>query len=227
MLPSFIQQKLLNLFCIILSLFKIYRMKKILLLFAVTYMSIIVFSQNVGIGTTSPGEKLTVAGKIESTTGGIKFPDASVQVFSGKVIGVTYRVNSTRTPLLTGPSSITMESITVDKKSSTSILVIQGTVSGFGNYSGITQQGWKYGAGTEVLAQGMMYDENNFGKLFPTTAVIAGHTTTGPQTLVFRFFNNNGSPGCIPFTIYNPNSIDDTRVGQTSSVYIIWEVEEQ
>ena len=104
-------------------------MKKILLLFAVTYMSIIVFSQNVGIGTTSPGEKLTVAGKIESTTGGIKFPDASVQVFSGKVIGVTYRVNSTRTPLLTGPSSITMESITVDKKSSTSILVIQGTVS--------------------------------------------------------------------------------------------------
>ena len=34
---------------------------------------------NVGIGTTSPGEKLTVAGTIESTSGGIKFPDGSVQ----------------------------------------------------------------------------------------------------------------------------------------------------
>jgi hypothetical protein len=34
---------------------------------------------NVGIGTTGPGSKLTVAGVIESTTGGIKFPDASVQ----------------------------------------------------------------------------------------------------------------------------------------------------
>ena len=30
---------------------------------------------NVGIGTTSPGQKLSVAGTIESTSGGIKFPD--------------------------------------------------------------------------------------------------------------------------------------------------------
>lgn len=34
---------------------------------------------NVGIGTTSPGEKLSVAGTIESTSGGFKFPDGSVQ----------------------------------------------------------------------------------------------------------------------------------------------------
>jgi len=34
---------------------------------------------NVGIGTTSPSEKLTVAGTIESTSGGIKFPDATIQ----------------------------------------------------------------------------------------------------------------------------------------------------
>ena len=34
---------------------------------------------NVGIGTYTPGSKLTVAGTIESTTGGIKFPDGTVQ----------------------------------------------------------------------------------------------------------------------------------------------------
>ncbi|WP_413944108.1 beta strand repeat-containing protein [Bdellovibrio sp. HCB-162] len=34
---------------------------------------------NVGIGTTSPGEKLSVNGIIESTSGGIKFPDGSIQ----------------------------------------------------------------------------------------------------------------------------------------------------
>lgn len=34
---------------------------------------------NVGIGTTSPGQKLTVAGVIESTSGGIKFPDGTTQ----------------------------------------------------------------------------------------------------------------------------------------------------
>ncbi len=33
----------------------------------------------VGIGTTMPGQKLTVAGYIESTSGGIKFPDGSLQ----------------------------------------------------------------------------------------------------------------------------------------------------
>jgi hypothetical protein len=37
------------------------------------------FSDNVGIGTTTPGSKLTVAGLIQSTSGGFKFPDGSVQ----------------------------------------------------------------------------------------------------------------------------------------------------
>ena len=34
---------------------------------------------NVGIGTTSPGEKLEVAGIVHSTTGGVKFPDGTIQ----------------------------------------------------------------------------------------------------------------------------------------------------
>lgn len=34
---------------------------------------------NVGIGATSPGQKLSVNGVIESTSGGIKFPDATTQ----------------------------------------------------------------------------------------------------------------------------------------------------
>lgn len=43
---------------------------------------------NVGIGTTSPSQKLTVAGIIESTSGGIKFPDGSVQTTSARYGGV-------------------------------------------------------------------------------------------------------------------------------------------
>ena len=34
---------------------------------------------NVGIGTTNPGQRLSVAGTIESTSGGIKFPDGTTQ----------------------------------------------------------------------------------------------------------------------------------------------------
>ena len=37
-------------------------------------------SGNVGIGTESPSEKLTVVGKIESTSGGFKFPDGTTQI---------------------------------------------------------------------------------------------------------------------------------------------------
>jgi microcystin-dependent protein len=36
-------------------------------------------SGNVGIGTISPGQKLTVAGTVESTSGGFKFPDGTTQ----------------------------------------------------------------------------------------------------------------------------------------------------
>jgi len=40
-------------------------------------------SGNVGIGTTTPREKLSVADTIESTSGGIKFPDGTtLDIFS-------------------------------------------------------------------------------------------------------------------------------------------------
>jgi hypothetical protein len=38
------------------------------------------FSGNVGIGTMTPGSPLTVAGQVESTTGGFKFPDGTTQI---------------------------------------------------------------------------------------------------------------------------------------------------
>lgn len=36
-------------------------------------------SGNVGVGTTAPTERLSVAGTVESTSGGVRFPDGSVQ----------------------------------------------------------------------------------------------------------------------------------------------------
>ena len=41
------------------------------------------FSNNVGIGTASPDSPLTVAGIVESLTGGFKFPDGTIQTTAG------------------------------------------------------------------------------------------------------------------------------------------------
>ena len=43
---------------------------------------------NVGIGTTTPGQKLTVAGTIESTSGGFRFPDGTSQTTASTGAGV-------------------------------------------------------------------------------------------------------------------------------------------
>jgi len=47
---------------------------------------------NVGVGTDSPASKLTVAGAVESTTGGFKFPDGTLQTTSaaGSLLTVTH-----------------------------------------------------------------------------------------------------------------------------------------
>ena len=43
----------------------------------------LIVNGDVGIGTTTPSAKLTVAGTIESTTGGFKFPDGTTQTTGG------------------------------------------------------------------------------------------------------------------------------------------------
>ncbi|MFT6145315.1 MAG: hypothetical protein ACJAZO_001345 [Myxococcota bacterium] len=143
---------------------------------------------------------------------------------TGVVVGVTTHVTSGRR-VLPITNSIQMESFTVDKKSSTSILMVQGTISGFGNYSGSMQQGWRFGSNPEVLAQSTMYDNTSHSRIFSTSVVMSGIGQVGPQNLVFRYFSQNGSASDRPFVTYNPTSADDARIGSTQSVYVVWEIE--
>ena len=50
---------------------------------------------NVGIGTSAPASKLTVVGAIESTTGGVKFPDGTIQTTAA---GATNAILNQTTP---------------------------------------------------------------------------------------------------------------------------------
>jgi len=142
---------------------------------------------------------------------------------NGRVLDVTTYIDSTRQALPIG-TSVTMASFTVNKLSSTSTLVIQGTMSGVGEHAGHLQQGWKLGSGTEFNSQGVSYQNNTNGRVISTSAVIVGHTTTGSQTMVFRYYSVNSGQN-KPFQVYNPNAADDARLAQSSSVFTVTEVE--
>lgn len=141
-----------------------------------------------------------------------------------KFVNMTVVDSATRAPI-SSAVSIVLESFLFDKKSATSFLLIEGTISAKNpNQSGTMQQGWRLGSGTEALAQTFTYTGQAWGLVTSTKAVITGHTTTGMQIMTFRYFTADGSTS-VPFTVYNPNLSDDARLGQTHSVYTIWEFE--
>ncbi len=69
-------------------------------------------NQRVGVGTASPGQKLSVAGTIQSTTGGFMFPDGTTQVSAATVLTPhvqTFTSNGT----WTYPSGVNMVWLTI------------------------------------------------------------------------------------------------------------------
>ncbi len=84
---------------------------------------------NIGIGTTSPSEKLTVAGTIESSTGGFKFPDESIQTTAAQAI-VGY--SNTPTTGFGTTTSIKVDSVTFTLNSTQKVYV-QADVGIWGN----------------------------------------------------------------------------------------------
>lgn len=93
---------------------------------------------NVGIGTNSPGQLLSVAGTIESTTGGFKFPDGTVQTTSATGTSIWSTSGSNIYYGGTGNVGIgtSSPSQTLEVASSSQVPLITSTGSYGGNYVG-------------------------------------------------------------------------------------------
>jgi len=104
---------------------------------------------NVGINTNSPSSPLTVNGIIQSTTGGIKFPDNSVQTTAatsgGTVTSVGTGAGLTGGPITTsGTISIADNGVTTSKitdSAVTSAKILNGTITGDDIAKPLTLQG--------------------------------------------------------------------------------------
>ncbi|MFA5894062.1 MAG: tail fiber domain-containing protein, partial [Candidatus Margulisiibacteriota bacterium] len=66
----------------------------------------LLYGGNVGIGSTEPGSKLTVAGTIETTVGGIKFPDTTIQTTAMSGSNYVLKAGDTMTGTLTNTAGV-------------------------------------------------------------------------------------------------------------------------
>jgi len=147
---------------------------------------------------------------------------------TGTVINSALYTNNTRTSVTETAANtdrVTLWSFSYNKQSSTSNLYVFGTMQGSGNDSGAIGIETSYGTTTVAGGWGYTFVSSNSIKMAPIGVGITGHTTTGAQTLSFRFFVANSGVGNRPFVVLNPNSSDDARYNQTESYAIVLEVE--
>lgn len=113
---------------------------------------------NVGIGIPNPGSRLAVAGTIESTSGGFKFPDATIQTTAG----LTEAAADTRYVNVTGDTM--SGNLRIDQAATTSYTHFYTRNSG-----GSKEAQWGLGPSTDGIPYGghlTMWDGTTYRRIF-------------------------------------------------------------
>lgn len=154
----------------------------------------------VGIGTNAPGQLLTVAGTIESTTGGIKFPDGTTQTTASKILqqvsasSSAYASGTTTTPaddtIPQNTEGTEFLTVSITPKSASSNLLIQVNANLAANVNGtLTSALFRDSTADAIAAQGQYLLAN---ELFVSViSVIVAASSTSATTFKFRCGSNN------------------------------------
>lgn len=157
-------------------------------------------SGKVGIGTNAPGQLLTVAGTIESTTGGVKFPDGTTQTTASKILqqvsasSSAYASGTTTTPaddtIPQNTEGTEFLTVSITPKSASSNLLIQVNANLAANVNGtLTSALFRDSTADAIAAQGQYLLAN---ELFVSViSVIVAASSTSATTFKFRCGSNN------------------------------------
>lgn len=166
-----------------------------------TVAATITSAQRVGIGTATPGQLLTVAGTIESTSGGVKFPDATTQTSASKVL---QQVSASSSAYASGTSTTPADdtipqqtegteflTVSITPKSASSNLLIEVNANlSIGGSGTVTSSLFRDVTTNAIAAQGQYLQANELFVSVVKVIVAAGSTSA--TTFKFRAGGNAG-----------------------------------
>ena len=154
-----------------------------------------------------------------TTTGSDTFP-------AGHVINVATNTFSTRT-VYGGCSGTTHTAVITafnyNKTVAGSTLYLHSTIPMHGCSAGDMNTGFTYGSSAVVNCGTYGYTEATAELILIIAGILAGHTTTGSQSVVVGCSSASGGSH-KPAEVICPNSTDDGRLSQKVATTIIYEI---
>ena len=141
---------------------------------------------------------------------------------SGSVVSIRHYSNNTRASVTAGASGTLWTFTDTKLYGSESSIIIHANLIGKANDSGNVASYIEYG-GTKSYSIGFTYEASTHAKLMSGTSKTTGKSA-GSQTVNIGWDTANNQASQRPFQILNPNSSDDSRLHQTVSTVIVYEV---